>query len=59
MWNSCDIYSFVNLYFITHLFVCQTCFQCMIFMCETYEPMNEWTSHDFHINLSHTKFVMI
>jgi hypothetical protein len=36
------------LHLLTHLFVCQMCFQRMIFVHKMYEPMNEWTSHDFH-----------
>jgi hypothetical protein len=47
------IYYEINNYFIklvgsTHLSVCQTCFQCMIFVHKMYEPMNEQISHDFH-----------
>jgi len=29
----------------THLSMCQTCFQHMIFMCKIYEPMNQRNSH--------------
>ncbi len=41
------IHSFI-FYSLTHLYICQTCFEHMIFMCEMYTPMNEWTSHGFH-----------
>jgi hypothetical protein len=32
----------------THLSVCQTCFQRIIFVCKMYEPMNEQNLHNFH-----------
>jgi len=32
----------------THLSMCQTCFQRMIFVCKMYEPMNEQTLYNFH-----------
>lgn len=32
---------------LSYIFVGQTCFQCMIFMCKTYKLMNEWTLYDF------------
>jgi len=31
----------------THLSMCQTCFQCIIFVQKIYELMNEQTSHNF------------
>jgi hypothetical protein len=43
----------------THLSMYQTCFQHMIFVCKMYEPTNEQTLHDFIINLSHVKFLML
>jgi hypothetical protein len=55
MWHSI-IHMFV-FHLSTHLFMCQMCFQCMIFMCEngwTYE----WTNFTCFINLLHAKFVM-
>jgi hypothetical protein len=45
MWHF-FIHRFV-LHLSTHLFMCQTCFQCMIFMCKMYESMNEWILHEF------------
>jgi hypothetical protein len=46
IWDS-FIHKFI-LYPSTHLFMCQTCFQCMIFVCKMYKFMNERNSHDFH-----------
>jgi hypothetical protein len=45
MWNPCDIHSFIHrfiLHLSTHLFVCQTYFQHMIFVCKMYNY--EWTN---------------
>jgi hypothetical protein len=36
------------LHLTTHLFVYQWCSQHMISVHKMYEPMNEWTSHNFH-----------
>jgi hypothetical protein len=47
MWNLCDIYSFIGLYFIyQHVYSCVI--QHIIFVCKMYKLMNEQTSHDFH-----------
>jgi len=60
MQNSCDIHSFIGLYFIhQHIYPCvnhvfNTWYSCV----KMYEPLNERTSHDFIINSSHAKFVM-
>jgi hypothetical protein len=55
IWHS-SIHRFV-FYPLTHLSVCQTCFQCMIIVCKTYEPMNELRTI-FIINSLHAKFMM-
>ncbi len=34
------------------------CFQCMVFVCKMYKPMNEQILHNFIINLLHAKFMM-
>jgi hypothetical protein len=41
------IYNFL-LHLSTHLSMCQTCFQRIIFMCKMYKPINEQTSHYFY-----------
>jgi hypothetical protein len=33
---------------LTHLSICQMCFQHMIFVQKMYKTMKEWTSHNFH-----------
>jgi hypothetical protein len=61
MQNSCDIRSINRFIFhlSTHLFIYQTCFQCIIFMCKMCESMNEKLYMIFIINLSYVKFVKI
>lgn len=48
VWHS-FIHMFV-LHSLTHLSMCQMCFQCMIFKCKIYEPMTQWMN--FAKNLS-------
>jgi hypothetical protein len=53
-------YSFIHrfvLHMLIDLSMCQTCFQCMIFVCKMYEPMDKLRM-SFIINLLHVKFVM-
>jgi hypothetical protein len=46
VWHS-FIHRFI-LHSSTHLFVCQMCFQLMVFVHKMYEFMNEQISHKFH-----------
>ncbi len=53
-------YSFIHrfvLHLLKDLSMCQMCFQCMIFVCQMYEPMDKLRMI-FIINLLHVKFVM-
>jgi len=56
VWDS-FIHKFV-LYSSTHLFMCQTCFQCMIFVCKMYNLWMNEIRTIFIINLLHAKFMM-
>ncbi len=42
------VHSQVHTLFINTFIMCQTCFQCMIFIYKMYKPMNERTLHNFH-----------
>jgi hypothetical protein len=50
MWNTCDVYSFINSYFIRqHIYLyVKHVFNAWLFVCKMYEPVNEQTLHNFH-----------
>jgi len=41
-------YKPMNEQILYYIFICQMCFQCAIYVCKTYEFMNEQTSQNFH-----------